>query len=115
MITARRAMKADNDCSVVALSIALGCDYMTAYGMMLGVGRTNKRGPQVKPFIQFLDFHFTRFPKPHMTVERYVNLCCSEGSWLIWVRGHIFAVVDGKVRDWRNNDNCHVEMVWRVK
>ena len=111
----RYAMKADNDCSVVALSKALELPYMTAYGMMIVVGRTNKRGPKAKDFIQFLDSKFECFPKPHMTVRNYVRLIANTGNWLIWVRGHIFAVVEGEIKDWRNNDNCHVEYVWRVK
>jgi len=113
-INPRAAMRVDNDCSVVALSKALEIEYMTAYGMMMVVGRTNKRGPKAKPFIEFLDSKFRRYPKPHMTVKNYVNSICSTGR-LIWVRGHIFAVVSGEIKDWRNNDNCHIEFVWRVK
>lgn len=119
MITGREAMNSKNDCSVRAISNALQIDYMTAYGMMLALGRTNRRGIdsiKLRQFLNSLD-SLQSYPRPNMTVESYLKHIAHSGRWLIDIRGHIFCSVDGKVTgDWMPADShCHVISAWRVK
>lgn len=115
--TAKAAMKSKNDCSVQAIAIAMEIEYMTAYGMMLALGRTNRRGIDTRELYRFLDsLGFTSYPRPNMTVSNYVKLIAHSGNWLVSIRRHIFAVVNGEIKDWVKSDSeAHVLKAWRVK
>jgi len=102
-----------NDCTVRALAEALEIPYLTAYGMMLGSGRKRNRG------VRSLAVYNTvgnRHDRPNMTVENYVKYIANSGNWIINIRGHVFAVVNGVIKDLHPEMtlNCHVIQSWRI-
>lgn len=111
-----RPMPEKNDCTVRALEITLEIPYLTAYGMVLGgASRKRNRGVRIE---QFYDSMFpTKINEPGATVERFIKEFIPFGRWIVKVRGHVFAVIDGKIHDtyplW--NLNRHVVCAWRVK
>ena len=108
----RNLLNEKNDCTVRALSEALGIPYLEAYGMMIGYGRKAKKRFNCRPMYSELG---TAMPRPAMTVERYVSLIAHSGRWIIEIRGHVFAVIEGEIKDMYPSYNLsrHVVQAWR--
>lgn len=115
--TEKKAIKEKNDCTVRALATALEIDYFQAYAMMLTVGRKGRKGSN--GLFEIMKIYGKNHPRPNMTVENFVRLVLSScgGNWIVQVRGHVFAVVNGVIHDeypeW--NKNRHVIQAWKVK
>ena len=103
-----------NDCTVRAYATVTGMSYRDAWRELAAAGRKFRKGFHVEPFYR-KKFGFP-LPRPNCTVHNFVNAFCKHGKWIVLVRGHVFAVVDGVVHDMRPemNANKHVLMVWRV-
>jgi hypothetical protein len=100
-----------NDCSVLAIAIAARMKYKDAHELCASAGRrTGHR------------FHAMRavnkLAAEGYCVESVGNLVQKNGSaytpktignklkrgyYMCWIRGHVFAVVNGEVEDWTNN------------
>lgn len=110
----RNILGEKNDCTVRAFADAMGIEYMTAYGMMLGFGRKKGKGFRC-------DSLYARYaepmPRPSMTVANYVKFIAHTGNWIIEIRGHVFAVRNGEIRDINPSYNLerHVVKAWRMK
>lgn len=113
-IVEKEILNEKNDCTVRALMEGLGVPYMTAYGMAIGCGRRKNKGC-------FLDSLLDNIAKPHprpkMSVVNYIQYIAHSGNWIIQIRGHVFAVIDGVLKDEypKANLDCHVIKAWRVK
>jgi len=114
----RIALKEKNDCTVRALSDSLEISYLEAYGYLIGAGR--KRGRGIHSQSLYSSLALTRLDKPNMTVGNFVRFIIGPlgGNWIIQVRGHVFAVVEGEIKDMGNvaaNLGRHVVQAWRMK
>lgn len=58
-----------------------------------------------------------KFPRPSMTVENYIRYIAHSGNWIIRIRRHVFAVIDGVIYDEMPEATmkCHVLNAWKVK
>jgi len=104
-----------NDCTVIAYSIAANIPYANAHAELFLAGRKFRRGFQFPLFAATKDWK--RFPRPGMEVDKYVQYIAYSGRWIIQVRGHVFAVVDGVIHDTiRLNKlvNRHVKRAWKL-
>lgn len=85
--------------------------------MLIGAGRKRYRGVHANGLYD--NFAIASYPqRPNMTVENYVKFIAHTGNWIINTRGHVFAVVNGEIRDLGNvaaNLGCHVIRAWRMK
>lgn len=101
-----------NDCTVRAYAIMRNIPYIQAHGIFYLAGRRPKRGTNVHYAIY--NKEFVRLNRPNMTVKRFIEFYASTGRWIIQIRGHVFAVVDGCIQDQNPmaNLNCHVLMSW---
>lgn len=110
----KKLLKEKNDCTVRALANALEIQYIEAYGMMIGAGRKARKGFNSRPLYNSLG---QRFDRPGMTVANYVKFVIPAGNWIVEIKGHVFAVVNGVVIDEYPNvvANCHVISSWKVK
>jgi len=123
----RLAKNDNNNCSVIATSIACRVSYFKAHAACASSGRkdghglsnegvllaaerlgcelapvTNRNG---KPLLQKNGSKFT--PK---TISKRLK----SGYFLCFVHSHVFSVVNGQVEDWTNNRAHHIYEVWRV-
>ncbi len=117
-IADRTVLREKNDCTVRALMDAMEIPYLEAYGMLLAFGRKKGRGIKASVSYEIYGaFAVAKHPRPNMTVENYVRYICHTGNWIVEVRGHVFAVVSGVIRDINPsaNLNCHVLNSWRMK
>ena len=119
-----------NDCSVVALAIAAGWDYIDAHGAMWKAGRRRHKGATIRQSIQALEQAkvkhtvldtniMERMTKQAglktMTVNQFAKINNMKGtSYQIMIRGHIFAMIDGVVHDFENSGKhrvlCAIEL-----
>jgi hypothetical protein len=108
MATASKAHGEHNDCTVMALTAATGCSYDDCHAALQQAGRKNRRGCQFptigKRAAKSLGFLMEELDyrdysaKTMITAERDRRL--ATGKYVIRVRGHVAALVDGKVVDW---------------
>ncbi|MCK4870780.1 MAG: hypothetical protein KAS93_06695 [Gammaproteobacteria bacterium] len=123
----RLAKNDNNNCSVIATSIACRVSYFKAHAACANFGRkdghgmnnmnillaakqlgveltpvTNRNG---KPLLQKNGSKFT--PK---TIGKRLK----SGYFLAFVHAHVFAVVNGEVEDWTDGRAHHIYEVWRV-
>lgn len=109
-------LKEKNDCTVRVLAAVLCLDYRTAHGLLAKAGRK--------------DGHGFRFREPEvfaLGLEALPEYSCKTwrsvskelptlGSFVIRVRGHVFAVVDGVVHDTGAPVmSQHVKMVYGLR
>lgn len=104
-----------NDCTVRAYSIAAEIPYVTASVEMYLAGRKFKKAWNVHKFFNEKGWMF--YKKPNMTVLNYCLYVIPSGHYIVWVRHHVFAVIDGQIQDFNptSNHNKHVLGAWRVK
>lgn len=114
-IDERELMGEKNDCTVRAIMEVMEVPYMTAYGIMIGAGRKRGKGTRQNGRDLFDSLSTKSYTRPGMIVENYIKYIAFEGKWIIAIRGHVFAVIDGVVKDqWpKGNLNCHVVQAWR--
>jgi hypothetical protein len=111
----------NNDCSVVALSIACGVDYQTAHDTLAALGRKEKRGVYMSvchAAAKQLGFELVeeKFPgKTVVTLERDLKLYGGGRRYFIHVTGHFLAFDGSQVVDWAKGTRKRVSKVYRVK
>jgi hypothetical protein len=104
------------DCTVRAVAAALALDYRTAHGMLARAGRKNNRGFRFRePAIEGLGFESL----PEYSCKSWTKVSEAlpkRGSFIVRVRSHVFAVVDGTIRDTHQPlPGKHVKMVYGLK
>ena len=108
MAKGSRAHGERNDCTVMALTAATGCTYDDCHAALAKAGRKMRRGcnwPTIgKRAAKSLGFLMEELDyrdysaKTMITAERDRKL--RKGNFVLRVRGHVAAMVDGKIVDW---------------
>jgi hypothetical protein len=112
----------ENDCTVRALANALGMPYKLAHGILARAGRKPKHGMVVtdwQPVYERLGIKLqsvhgntkgARFVSHKYNIERKAGITLErllpslqQGRYIIKIRGHVLAVVNGKVLDYGYN------------
>lgn len=129
-----RAADEANDCTVRALANAYGMPYRLAHKIMAKQGRKPKAG--LHPLenhkaltrmgfslqgihgatkkARFLAKALDCQPKAGITLASLLN-SIGLGRYVVTIRGHALAIVDGKVLDYGNNlANSHVATVYKL-
>jgi hypothetical protein len=86
-----------NDCTVRAYAAASQRTYLEAHAKLAAAGRKHGKGFRVKTFYEAEGFLW--YPKPHRRVENFILNIAHTGNWIIWIRGHVFAVCDSVIHD----------------
>lgn len=105
-----------NDCTVRAVAAALRTDYSTAHAMLAEAGRKPRRGIRFRePRVKSLGF--VALPEYSCkTWKTVVKELPATGSFIVRVRHHVFAVVDGVVHDTAAiKEGKHVRMVYGLQ
>jgi len=105
-----------NDCSVIALAMATDVDYETAHSAMERNGRVDGDVAYIDSSLRAardLGWHPTQVQiksKTVATAEREL----SHGRFLVCVRGHILAIVDGVCHDHTRQSRKRITTVYRL-
>lgn len=97
------------DCSVRALSKALGINWEAAYTILSDYAR--ERGlmlDSVESIEGFLDENFQRFCNYNMTLGEFADFY-NLGTFLVTMPGHITVVEDGTIYD---SFDCSDRIIW---
>lgn len=124
-----------NDCSVKAVSVVCNVDYETARTTLAKVGRQPGRGAnglQIKTAIfqlgfKAIDVDLSKFTAATKTVYNYnVNQPTTKHmakfpkvwrdgkTYLVFVRGHVAAVVNGDLIDWSGKTALRISHVYEI-
>lgn len=107
-----------NDCSVKAVAIACDVPYKVAHKAFAKVGRINRKGvslSQIDNAIKSLGFKWEAVPhsaKTMTTLDK--DVAVQSGHYIANVRGHVAAVVNGKVEDWSEGRRNRLLTVFKV-
>lgn len=108
------------DCTVRALACAKGISYDEAHAHMKAHGRVDRRGVQARPLYdayaaagfeltgiygttnkaRFMQYWFPNVKWHRGTSLKKLLPSLSKGRYIVGMRGHVFAVVDGVVMDY---------------
>jgi hypothetical protein len=111
-----------NDCTVRALTASTGLDYDICHEQLRKQGRRNRKGchffiegPKAAEALGYQMRKMDRSEynaKTMITAERDRNL--RSGRYCVLVRGHVAAMVDGKVIDWSQGRRHCIKAVYEV-
>ena len=109
----------DNMCTVIALAMAAGIGYGKAFHTYKRLGRVTRKGTlkalQVAAFkehgLQVLEISPYKFGATLKTAAK----SGIRGTYLIYSRAHVSAMVDGKMYDWGATSCKRVKAVYTVK
>lgn len=129
------AMGESNDCSVIALSLACSKTYKQAHAVMAGLGRA-KGGPAktvdileavgklgcVATKINQRELIEANYPKAHHILKhvsthhpaRFNKFWKNGNSYLLFVKGHVLAIVDGQTLDWTAKNQKQGQALYQI-
>jgi hypothetical protein len=132
-----RLIDEDKDCTVRALANAAGLPYNIAHRVLEKAGRKPKRGATLEVLTaayKRMGFvtqsihgstkqarYLSQRIETSMPVQRGISLQymlprINDGRYIVLVRGHVFAVVNGKVMDYGDNPaGCSVVAVYKLE
>lgn len=107
-----------NDCAVRAVALVCDVDYRLAHKVMKNHGRKDRHRTWnyvTQGAIEWFGFDVERVSvraKTTRTLGREFRN--KPGKYLVFVRGHVFAVVGGRVEDWSKGRLHRIKKVYRV-
>ena len=108
-----------NDCTVKAIAIACDVAYRVAHRALANAGRPRRDGcypRQQQAAIEALGFEIEYIHFSAKTVKTLASdPVVAKGHYMAWVRGHVFAVKNGKVEDWTEGRKHRIQSVGVVR
>lgn len=111
-----------NDCTVRALTASTGLDYDVCHAQLRKQGRKNRKGchwyiegPKAAEALGYTMRQLERSEysaKTMISAERDRKL--RNGNFVVLVRGHVAALLDGKVVDWSQGRRHRIKAVYEV-
>lgn len=106
-----------NDCTVKAVAVLANLPYNYAHAALAKVGRKRGKGPTWGNFFKVLrnlNLWYERVEIEGKTVRTLEKNLPKKGRYLITVRGHVLAAVDGKVHDWSSGRLHRINKVYKI-
>lgn len=111
-----------HDCAVKAVALVCGVDYDMAHKVLAGNGRRARCGtyrPTTFKSIEHLGYKAERVEVPAgaktvRTLPYAMSRAGLTGTFLVFVAGHVLALVDGKVEDWTQGRQRRIKDVYRI-
>ena len=106
-----------NDCSVKAIAIATNQPYIKAHTVLQKMGRKNRKGCmpyQILASVKEMGFSYKdcgRLAKTVTTLEAAVS---PSKRYMCFVKGHVLAIINGKIEDWTEGRRYHVQTVMEI-
>lgn len=108
----------NNDCTVIAVAATTGVPYETAHAALAIQGRSHGKGAydhQYLDAVRSLGFRVTRVDDDRIKTVKTIGRVLPRGSYIVQVRRHALALVDGKVHDPTDGRAMPVRNVWRIE
>lgn len=118
----RDSLNERRDCAVVAASLACRVDYKKTHALFKILGRRDGDGTPrsiQSHAVRLLgcDVEKIRYPV-QKNGNRYtpitIGKLCNRGYWMVFVSGHVLAVINGEVQDWSEGTRRRITEVWKV-
>jgi hypothetical protein len=118
----------DKDCSVRAFMAVSGMTYEESKAVFEKHGRLENQGTPFEvteavirsmyPESTRLNMSVDRLMKvtgrPVMTVTEFAK-AFKQGKWIVHIKGHALAIIDGTIHDWRFRPATRVTVAWQVE
>ena len=108
-----------NDCTVKAIAIACDVAYKVAHRALANAGRKRRQGcypHEQEAALKALGFEVEYIHFSAKTVKTLASdPVVAKGHYMAWVRGHVFAVKNGKVEDWSEGRKHRIKAVGVVR
>ena len=104
------------DCSVRAFSVAACVSYSAAQEIFRRCGRKPNKGTPFYVTDRVVKREFPNavfYGASNLTLPKFAKEH-SEGHYIVHVRGHALALVDGVIHDWRMRPKTKVWCAWRL-
>ena len=102
------------DCTVIALANARGIAYSDAHLILKNAGRKNSCKFRMTHFLDDIDYALP-LPGPfHSTAKRFATEH-PIGIFIVRVRGHVFAIINGVIHDNFDSSLKRIKRVWKIK
>ena len=97
-----KTLNETNDCTVKAVSVVTDTPYIKAHALLKAKGRPHRKGSfHSKTVIRELGYSVERIANfPAKTIATLEHYCDPKKRYIAEVRGHILAIVNGKIEDW---------------
>ena len=105
------------DCAVRAVTAVTGRPRATVYDHFIRGGRRpGRKSPNglAEKVTRQLGFVLEPWEVKARTIRTLERELPAKGAFLISVRGHLLAVIDGQTRDWSSGRTHHILDVWRI-
>ena len=107
------------DCAVRAVAIAMDIPYAKAHALLRAHGRKLKQRTAVFIISNVVTEHCPtaerRYYRPFkLTVANFAKLN-AKGRYVLFIRGHFFAIVDGTVHSFKSHATARVIWAWEIK
>ena len=108
-----------NDCAVKAIAIACNVPYKVAHRCLEKyAGRKHRRGTMtrfINGSIKKLGFDVTPHDVTAKTITTIArDTAVQDGFYVVYVRGHMAAIVNGQIEDWTEGKRHRVKSVYKV-
>lgn len=124
-----------NDCTVKAISLTCQISYEEAHALLKQLGRKDRHGFRLScnldkvatalgvQFVRKESANFIRqYPGCHKNLNnvttyhphRFNEVWKDGKTYLVFTRGHVLAVIDGKTHDWTDNKAKQVISIYEV-
>jgi len=131
-----RRFNEHNDCTVRALAIAARVPYQAAHSALAAAGRPHRRGPKaigqrdktgavrvdcpaIRIAANTVGMDIRRLERTEYAAKTVATAPrdsrLQEGSYILYVRGHVAALVDGEVIDWTDGRRHRIQEVYELK
>ena len=105
-----------NDCAVKAVAVTTQTPYEEVHALFKALGRRDRGRTMDWVTVQaVLKLGYTRIPREvDGKTIRTAAPKLTNGRYLVFVRGHVLAVVDGKTEDWSDGRLNRIKCVYEV-
>jgi len=107
-----------HDCSVKATALVCNVPYSVAHEALRKAGRENRKGAyhyQTIGAISSLGFTAVKMViPPQVRTIKNARLATDHRSCLVFVRGHVAAMINGKVEDWTHGRKHRITSMYQI-
>lgn len=119
-VYAQRDASEKSDCTVVALSIAIGVPYDVAHRMLAEAGRHDRRGFRLSSWLReqrqstICGYKVTAAKVPWLTLAQ-IRRDFPRGRFIVRKRGHVFAMIDGVILDYNTGNRTRITDIFHFE
>jgi hypothetical protein len=115
---ANSGIKDGNNCTICALSTAVGIPYNEAFAIGQKAGRKTGKGFNTKKLMETarkMGVVYRKIKCGSITIQKFIKKY-PEGRYIVRISRHAFAIIDGTIYDHQENGAmCRITDIWKVE